>query len=159
MDEESGSPESGDEDDEDVESDSVSPQASDDDDEDEDLEKLKYDLKSINWSTTRISMKREDEEGGGRGGNARTDINYSTNFAEEDTEKQQPEPLEVSYYDINEYEDDRGSNNSRIYKNWRELANKKPPVGLLNHGVTCYMNSAIQSIIHIPAMQHYLNDE
>ena len=48
MDEESGSPESGDEDDEDVESDSVSPQASDDDDEDEDLEKLKYDLKSIN---------------------------------------------------------------------------------------------------------------
>ena len=45
-----------------------------------------------------------------------------------------------------------------ITRIWRELANKKPPVGLLNHGVTCYMNSAIQSIIHIPAMQHYLND-
>ena len=44
------------------------------------------------------------------------------------------------------------------YTKLRELANKKPPVGLLNHGVTCYMNSAIQSIIHIPAMQHYLND-
>jgi len=36
--------------------------------------------------------------------------------------------------------------------------NSTPPIGLLNHGVTCYMNSAIQSIIHIPAMQHYLND-
>ena len=38
------------------------------------------------------------------------------------------------------------------------MAKNKPPVGLLNHGVTCYMNSAIQAMIHIPAVQHYLND-
>lgn len=162
VDEESGSPESGDEDDEDVESDSVSPQASDDDDEDddEDLEKLKYDLKIDQLVNDKDVNEDEDEEEEEEEEETqeRTSTTPPTS-PEEDTEKQQPEPLEVSYYDINEYEDDRGSNNSaRIYKNWRELANKKPPVGLLNHGVTCYMNSAIQSIIHIPAMQHYLND-
>lgn len=160
VDEESGSPESGDEDDEDVESDSMSPQASDDDDEDEDLEKLKYDLKIDQLVNDKDVNEDEDEEEEEEEEETqeRTSTTPPTS-PEEDTEKQQPEPLEVSYYDINEYEDDRGSNNStRIYKNWRELANKKPPVGLLNHGVTCYMNSAIQSIIHIPAMQHYLND-
>lgn len=160
VDEESGSPESGDEDEEDVESDSVSPQASDDDDEDEDLEKLKYDLKIDQLVNDKDVNEDEDEEEEEEEEETqeRTSTTPPTS-PEEDTEKQQPEPLEVSYYDINEYEDDRGSNNStRIYKNWRELANKKPPVGLLNHGVTCYMNSAIQSIIHIPAMQHYLND-
>lgn len=162
VDEESGSPESGDEDEENVESDSVSPQASDDDDEDEDLEKLKYDLKIDqlvnNKDVNEDEEDEEEEEEEEEETQERTSTTPPTS-PEEDTEKQQPEPLEVSYYDINEYEDDRGSNNStRIYKNWRELANKKPPVGLLNHGVTCYMNSAIQSIIHIPAMQHYLND-
>ena len=140
----------------------MSPQASDDDDEDEDLEKLKYDLKIDqlvnNKDVNEDEEDEEEEEEEEEETQERTSTTPPTS-PEEDTEKQQPEPLEVSYYDINEYEDDRGSNNStRIYKNWRELANKKPPVGLLNHGVTCYMNSAIQSIIHIPAMQHYLND-
>ena len=162
VDEESGSPESGDEDEENVESDSVSPQASDDDDEDEDLEKLKYDLKIDQLVNNKDVNEDEEDEEEEDEEEEETQERTSTTpptSPEEDTEKQQPEPLEVSYYDINEYEDDRGSNNStRIYKNWRELANKKPPVGLLNHGVTCYMNSAIQSIIHIPAMQHYLND-
>ncbi|ODQ79559.1 hypothetical protein BABINDRAFT_13874 [Babjeviella inositovora NRRL Y-12698] len=63
----------------------------------------------------------------------------------------------AEFQGINENSEDRGSNGStRIYKNWREIKGK--PVGLLNHGVTCYMNSAVQAMIHIPAVQHYLND-
>lgn len=58
---------------------------------------------------------------------------------------------------INEYPNDRGTNSTRIHKNWGELS-KRQPVGLLNHGVTCYMNSAIQSLLHVPALLHYLND-
>lgn len=70
---------------------------------------------------------------------------------------QESESLQ-DFYEINENSNDRGSNGStRIYKSWRELSNRKP-VGLLNHGVTCYMNSAIQAMLHIPAMQHYLDD-
>ncbi|CCE72890.1 Piso0_000492 [Millerozyma farinosa CBS 7064] len=63
-----------------------------------------------------------------------------------------------AFYGINEKENDRGANGSnRIYKNWRELSKRKP-AGLLNHGVTCYMNSAIQALVHIAALQHYLNE-
>lgn len=63
-----------------------------------------------------------------------------------------------AFYGINEKENDRGSNGSnRIYKNWRDLSTRKPG-GLLNHGVTCYMNSAIQALVHIAAVQHYLNE-
>ncbi|MCH0628582.1 ubiquitin carboxyl-terminal hydrolase [Kocuria palustris] len=61
------------------------------------------------------------------------------------------------YYNIGEWDDDQGSYSTRIYKNWREMLDKHP-VGLINHGVTCYMNTAIQTLIHIPALQHYLND-
>lgn len=66
----------------------------------------------------------------------------------------------IAFYNINELDLDRGSNGSkRIYKNWRGVQQQtKGPVGLLNHGVTCYMNSAIQSLIHIPAVQHYLDE-
>lgn len=74
-----------------------------------------------------------------------------------DTDSDDCHPLNL-FYDINENPEDQGSNGSlRIYKNWRELQGKKP-LGLLNHGVTCYMNSAIQAIIHVPAVQHYLNE-
>lgn len=73
-------------------------------------------------------------------------------------EKAQSPPLD-NFYRINENANDRGSNNSvRISKNWDPEYLTKKPVGLLNHGVTCYMNSAIQAIIHVPAIQHYLNE-
>ncbi|KAK7683992.1 hypothetical protein QCA50_012968 [Cerrena zonata] len=73
-------------------------------------------------------------------------------------EKQPSPPLE-EFYRINENPQDRGLNNSnRILKNWNKPLLNKKPVGLLNHGVTCYMNSAIQAILHVPAVQHYLND-
>ncbi|XBW35201.1 hypothetical protein QEN19_000764 [Hanseniaspora menglaensis] len=48
-----------------------------------------------------------------------------------------------------------------ITKNWLSLntENKKfYPKGLINHGVTCYINSAIQAMLHIPAIQNYLMD-
>ncbi|RLV87086.1 Ubiquitin carboxyl-terminal hydrolase 10 [Meyerozyma sp. JA9] len=62
-----------------------------------------------------------------------------------------------SHYSFNELAADRGDNGSRrIYKSWREIKGK--PAGLINHGVTCYMNTAIQALIHVPAVQHYLNE-
>ncbi|CUM67006.1 uncharacterized protein PRCAT00004694001 [Priceomyces carsonii] len=81
----------------------------------------------------------------------------SRKVPEKSTECTYTAPLSL-FYMINEVNNDRGSNESkRIYKSWREFSKRKP-VGLLNNGVTCYMNSAIQSLIHIPALQHYLND-
>lgn len=67
-----------------------------------------------------------------------------------------PEPS-TEFYDINELEDDRGSRvKSRIRKSWSPGA--RAPMGLDNHAVTCYMNSAIQALVHIPAMAYYLQD-
>ena len=63
------------------------------------------------------------------------------------------------FYQINEIANDRGSNHSqRIVKNWGVNLQLQKPVGLLNHGVTCYTNAAVQAMVHIPAVQHYLND-
>lgn len=63
------------------------------------------------------------------------------------------------YWGLNERDDDRGSNGcTRIYKSWREFTGRPAAVGLLNHGVTCYMNSAVQAMCHIPALMHYLVD-
>ncbi|KAH3675921.1 hypothetical protein WICMUC_002217 [Wickerhamomyces mucosus] len=64
-----------------------------------------------------------------------------------------------NYYSFGEISLDRGSNNSkRLLKNWSSNMKNLKPLGLLNHGVTCYTNAAIQAMIHIPAIQHYLND-
>lgn len=63
------------------------------------------------------------------------------------------------FYKIEENANDRGSNKStRIIKNWGPQLCKLKPLGLLNHGVTCYTNAAVQAMIHIPAVQHYLLD-
>jgi ubiquitin carboxyl-terminal hydrolase 10 len=65
----------------------------------------------------------------------------------------------TDFYQINEIAHDTGSNASkRLVKNWGPLLTSQKPMGLLNHGVTCYTNAAVQAMIHIPAVQHYLND-
>lgn len=67
--------------------------------------------------------------------------------------------IHKDFYFINELDVDRGSNKSkRINKSWEKSFLNKKPIGLLNQGVTCYMNTAIQSMIHIPALQNYLNE-
>lgn len=55
-------------------------------------------------------------------------------------------------------DDSETSSTSRIAKGWNQNEKSLKPVGLLNFGVTCYMNSAIQAMVHIPAVQHYLQD-
>ncbi|KAK6454987.1 ubiquitin-specific protease [Scheffersomyces xylosifermentans] len=133
-------------------------------DEDEDIEKLKYDLKTdalknIDGQNNDDNDDDEDEdedeseEKQKESGSSKEASTPPTSPEENDEDEKLPQ-----FYGIGENNADRGSNNStRIYKSWRELEKNKP-VGLLNHGVTCYMNSAIQAMVHIPAIQHYLND-
>lgn len=114
------------------------------------LEQLKSDLKQDAYKQEEINQKQISEH------------TPPTSIEDEDEESDydSKQIIDLSeFYNINENYEDKGTKlNSKIFKNWRELSNKSSPIGLLNHGVTCYMNSAIQSMIHIPAMQHYLND-
>lgn len=64
-----------------------------------------------------------------------------------------------NFYEFNENVNDTGSNaSSQIVKNWGPHLSVLKPRGLLNHGVTCYTNAAVQAMVHIPAIQHYLFD-
>lgn len=63
------------------------------------------------------------------------------------------------FYQFNEEANDAGSiKERRIIKNWGPYLSNLKPKGLLNHGVTCYTNAAVQAMVHIPAVQHYLFD-
>lgn len=63
------------------------------------------------------------------------------------------------FYQLEEDFDDRGCiASSPLRKNWGARYIPKRPKGLLNHGVTCYTNAAVQALIHIPAVQHYLDE-
>lgn len=65
----------------------------------------------------------------------------------------------ASFYDLNELANNQGSNgSSRINKSWDNFAQGHNSLGLINHGVTCYTNSAIQALCHIPSLCHYLLD-
>ncbi|CCH44735.1 Ubiquitin carboxyl-terminal hydrolase [Wickerhamomyces ciferrii] len=78
----------------------------------------------------------------------------------DDSKSKDLSALQLSdFYGIEESPADRGSNDSdRIIKNWGSKYSTRKPLGLLNHGVTCYTNAAVQAMIHIPAVQHYLLD-
>ncbi|KAI5970556.1 hypothetical protein CANMA_000465 [Candida margitis] len=141
-------------------------------DEDANVDKLRHDLKVdqlVNGQGQVYTITRRNLDGSNKINNddeeepeeekLKITKSSSTPPTSPEDSDEQKSLIQRQYYAFNELASDRGSNGSkRIYKNWRELANAKPPVGLLNHGVTCYMNSAIQSLIHIPAFQHYLND-
>lgn len=63
------------------------------------------------------------------------------------------------FYQFNENIADEGSIlPSKIIKNWGPEMSSLKPRGLLNHGVTCYTNAAVQAMLHIPSVQHYLWD-
>ncbi|CCD25659.1 ubiquitin-specific protease UBP10 NDAI_0F03410 [Naumovozyma dairenensis CBS 421] len=63
------------------------------------------------------------------------------------------------FYQFNEIITDEGSIiPSNIIKNWGPVFANLRPKGLINHGVTCYTNAAVQAMVHIPAVQHYLFD-
>lgn len=71
-------------------------------------------------------------------------------------------PITETIQDHYSLEDDNegvsSTASARIVKMWNQKQKGLKPVGLLNFGVTCYMNSAIQAMVHIPAVQHYLQD-
>ncbi|GEQ70751.1 hypothetical protein JCM33374_g4430 [Metschnikowia sp. JCM 33374] len=60
----------------------------------------------------------------------------------------------ANHYTLAESEENPFS--GRIMRKWSKQYKDTKPMGLLNFGVTCYMNSAIQIMVHIPAIQHYL---
>lgn len=78
---------------------------------------------------------------------------------DDDDEEENEQESEIKYrvLDINEKADDKGSRpDSRIVKSWQSDA--RNPRGLLNTGVTCYMNAAIQTMIHVPPFANFLNN-
>lgn len=124
--------------------------AEESDDDDDDVEQLKQDL------------KRDMYEGAEEEHNSTETKNASEQDKQKeskDTEKDTKKQKNTGFFDLNEEENDRGSNGSkRIFKSWRQFEHRSPPVGLLNHGVTCYMNSAVQAMCHVPAIMHYFVD-
>ena len=137
--------------------------------EEENSDKLRNDIRGDLYptsedSTADIAHSRMRAEGDPKEEKSEDVHSRQTNTAKETKEELSLKQKEFKtsslpqFYAINELYNSRGTNNSdRIYKNWRELSGFKP-TGLLNHGVTCYMNSAIQALLHVPAIQHYLND-
>ncbi|ODV96717.1 hypothetical protein PACTADRAFT_28954, partial [Pachysolen tannophilus NRRL Y-2460] len=116
------------------------------DEEDEDINGPTESDPDDELTSTPPTSPEEEEEDQQKDGKDGKDENKLLYFSNDD------------FLQIDENPNDRGSNGSkRIYKNWRELRNLKP-LGLINQGVTCYMNAAIQALLHIPAVQHYLVD-
>lgn len=124
---------------------------------------------------SQLSHVQEDMKGsgdGGNDGNKKDEEESGTEEGEEEELKHKkpllkrmvpspPSPTQDldRFYKFNEEVTDEGTHlPSRILKSWGPELGMLKPRGLLNHGVTCYMNAAVQAMLHIPALQHYLFD-
>jgi ubiquitin carboxyl-terminal hydrolase 10 len=145
----------------------------DEEDDDEDYNDPRHSKESEESSESEESRGSESEHDSASQGESEDDVELlkkeqletvSTTpptSPESEDEEQLPSKANklTDFYQINEVAHDTGSNASkRLVKNWGSLLTSQKPVGLLNHGVTCYTNAAVQAMIHIPAVQHYLND-
>lgn len=127
---------------------------SEDDEDDEDFEDHTEEL--ANDLDTETSASREtqsaDEDEGESLSQLRKDLmddNQAARESEESLANLQPETQALT-----QTPDDATAQTPST--RWPKALQKKKPVGLINFGVTCYMNSAIQIMIHIPAVQQYL---
>lgn len=114
-------------------------------------------FKGVSSSSTAAASESKPEE----------EENGEEEEEDEELKHKSPQPLsptppttlqdKSSFYQFNESINDHGSNKpQRIVKNWGSKLTQLKPRGLLNHGVTCYTNAAVQAMVHIPAIQHYL---
>lgn len=145
--------------------------------ENEQLKKFRLDITMRDSIHPKKQAKREtnnQENGITETNNDAEDENNSRNDSDEEDEeelkhkspssKKSPTPPTTTsdindFYKFNEEPADQGSIlPSRIVKNWGSELSALKPRGLLNHGVTCYTNAAVQAMLHIPAIQHYLID-
>ncbi|KAF6008788.1 hypothetical protein HII12_004016 [Brettanomyces bruxellensis] len=120
-------------------------------------------LNALNDSNVEIKVNDKKTEGNNENkGNKQTQNHGQTKQINQTNPSDKPPTASTpnsDFFDLDEEEDDRGSNGSkRIFKSWRQFENRSAPVGLLNHGVTCYMNSAVQAMCHVPAVMHYFVD-
>ncbi|KAG5359321.1 putative ubiquitin carboxyl-terminal hydrolase 16 [Yarrowia sp. C11] len=67
-----------------------------------------------------------------------------------------PSPANTNFLPLSATSDPGSRTPSKIQKAWKK--GTPTPAGLINQGVTCYMNSAIQMLMHMPAMSNYLAD-
>lgn len=120
-------------------------------------------LNALNDSNVEKKVNDKKTEGNNENkGNKQTQNHEQTKQINQTNPSNKPSTASTpnsDFFDLDEEEDDRGSNGSkRIFKSWRQFENRSAPVGLLNHGVTCYMNSAVQAMCHVPAVMHYFVD-
>ena len=121
---------------------------------------------------SQLNHAQADTKGSSDNGNGDGKQNEEENGSEEEELKHKrpllkrmmpspPSPTQDldHFYKFNEEVTDEGTYlPSRILKSWGPELGMLKPRGLLNHGVTCYMNAAVQAMLHIPALQHYLFD-
>lgn len=104
-------------------------------------------IQKYNENITVENMKQDDE-----------DLKHKLPFNKREEVAKSNSGLE-GFYQFNENIADEGSIlPSKIIKNWGAEMSALKPRGLLNHGVTCYTNAAVQAMLHIPSVQHYLWD-
>lgn len=101
------------------------------------------------------SESDEDDDETVQFGNDDDDDSSEEDENEEQEVEEETTVAEYRLLDINEDPNDKGSRaGSTICKSWNNGA--RSPKGLLNTGVTCYMNTAIQALLHVPPFSNFL---